>query len=117
MINDFAQFRNEVRLALGEIGKKYGVDILPDKIKYDAAHVELMVQFRYKGESGNSEQNMFEQYCKLYGLKPSDYGKKFRVGDKVLTLIGFLPTARKYHYKFKDENGNLYKTATYGERL
>ncbi len=110
---DFDTFREDINKALTAVAEKYGCDIRPGKIKYDAYSINISIDFNAKGENGESgEQVQFNQACEYYGFKPEHYKKPFVMDEKIFYLTGFNPKARKYHCVIADANG-----ATYGATI
>jgi len=107
---EFEGFREEVREALKEVAEKYNFNIEAGKIKYTDISFDMSLSVTEKEVDGKSYEVLeFEKYCNMYGLKSSDYGKKFTSNGKIFTLSGFKPRATKLPVIAKDEKGQGYK--------
>ena len=56
----------------------------------------------------NIEQAMFNKYCMLFGLKVSDYGRKFVTHGRTFTISNIKPNKRKYPIVAKSDRGTSY---------
>lgn len=102
---NFNAFRADVEKALAAVAEKYGCDVTAGKIKYDDISINLSLDFKARGENGESgEQMEFNKLCGNYGFKPEHYKVPFIMDGKTFYLIGFNPKARKYYCIISDIN-------------
>lgn len=115
---EFDAFRKEAELALGELAKKYNVNIEAGKIKYSSDSFNLDLKVSKKEVNGKSfEQSEFEKYCFLYGFQPEDYNKTFVTSGRKFKLIGFKTSARTMPVLAQGEDGKNYKFSSEIKRL
>jgi hypothetical protein len=109
---EFESFRRETEEALHKISEKYNVNIHAGGIKYSSNNFDLTLEVTKKEVNGKSfEQAEFESGCIFCGLKPEDYGKNFRSGNKQFIIYGVNLRAKTMPILARDENGQEYKFA------
>ena len=107
---NFNLFRADVEKALAAVAEKYGCDVTAGKIKYDDISINLSLDFKARGENGESgEQVEFNSLCRQYGFAPENYREELWIDGETYFLVGFLPNARKYHCLMEDAAGKKYK--------
>lgn len=108
MVNNFEEFRKDVSDALKQVCNKYNLQLELKNIRYDNVHLDLAATFNDKGKDGDADYNLFCNYCKLYGLTPSDYNKKIIIKGETYYLCGFANKARKYKAIVKNSEGKKF---------
>tara|TARA_Y100001963_G_C6512362_1_gene322708 strand:+ start:237 stop:575 length:339 start_codon:yes stop_codon:yes gene_type:complete len=78
-------------------GKKYTIN------NFGGSYTDSSVTYRIEFVE---EKDEFSSNAFLYGLKPEDYGKTFKHGNKVWKLVGFKSRSPKYAYICEDQDGN-----------
>lgn len=82
-------FRNDFNNTIKELEEKYKISIELGKISYDDAKFTAKITANVIGEEANEkEREEFEQYAKLYGFNPEDYGKEVVIQGKHFRFVG-----------------------------
>lgn len=98
---DFTLFRQDLKKALEQVEKKYGLRITPGQISYDSLSFVIKLTAEKtvgkNGEEIDPEKENFKQICNLYGLEPEDYKARCHITGESQTFIitGINQRARK----------------------
>ena len=98
----------EVGAALEKIAEKHGLRFERKGGSYDEFSYKPSFRFTLSETRGGIpyEQEMFNQDCILYGLKPEHYGKHFKTpSGKVYKLTGLQPGRRKFPFVVETADG------------
>ena len=85
----FSEFREDVKLALLDVAKKYNVVIDPGKIRY--SDIEFSLQLNVTEKVNGAEdagEATWSYYCTLYGFDRDDYGKIITIKNKQYKICG-----------------------------
>ena len=96
-------------LGASPLGSEFEVDILGGR--FNTREVTFRVRIAEKPVAGGKsrEQEEFEAYARLFGLKPEDWGRTFEVGDVAYKIVGLRLKARKAPIIVeRADNGKLY---------
>jgi predicted methyltransferase len=95
--------RVEIDAALAGVCKKNGISLHLGNISYssDSFHGKLEGVIQTKDASGLTmvqikQKKALEDYGSMYGLKASDYGKRFTFAGSTYKLVGLKPNSPKY---------------------
>ena len=102
-------FRRSFENAVENLKSKYGVEIELGNIRYTSDSFTSKIKVLNKVEGKSVTQVEFDKYCGLFGLTPSDYGRKFTSNGRVFTLTGIKPSRRKYPISGTGQRGGKYK--------
>lgn len=92
---EFDLFRKDVKEALTDIEKKYGVEINCGSISYSAMDFNMKLQASY-GSQEEAKRKEFEILCLAYGLEKEDFKKEFVLGKDSYVIEGIERKRRKY---------------------
>lgn len=105
--------KDQLKEELIEVGDKMGLDIVIRNGKFTDTQLSLKIDLRVLNDSGEAVLQMaedFKQYAEMYGLQPSDLGKKVTYNGAKHEIVGLKPKNRKYPIIVKNlENGTKYK--------
>lgn len=90
---------SEVAMLCGDLAKKYGLKILPRGGRLGETSVVLKFEFAKVAGNGEVQTNHstdFKKLAKLYGLRPTDLGRKFVVSGVSYQLSGLHAGNSKY---------------------
>ena len=112
------QFRIDFKKAVTELEKANNVTIDLKSISYGGTSFTSKVEINLNPKNGMSlEQSKFNELCKLFGFKESDYKKEAKVGGELCQLVGFKPRASKNKAQIiLKSNGNGYVCALHNFR-
>jgi len=103
--HSIAQLQTEMEAALQGVAKKHGLVIAQAGGQYDpagAATLRFSVAVRMTDGSVQSKERIaFNEFHKLVGLTPEDYGRTFTFGGRTYTVDGLTPSL-KVHTKRDD---------------
>lgn len=103
------EFRKEMNEALGPVFEKYGMEVEIGKIRFGEDDFVANVNVSSKGPDGESvAQTKFENHCEEYGLKKSDFGRKFTYDGKVFEIVGIRTNATRNPIVAANSNGKKY---------
>ena len=89
-------FRQDFKKAMEALEKQYGFIIDLGDITYSATSFTGKLAV-HEGESKDEvNEQEFKMYCKMYGLDPEDYDRRFTYDGKDYIIIGIRPSKRKY---------------------
>ena len=89
-------FRQDFKKAMEALEKQYGFIIDLGDITYSATSFTGKLEV-HEGESKDEvNEQEFKMYCKMYGLDPEDYDRRFTYDGKDYIIIGIRPSKRKY---------------------
>lgn len=88
----------KIKQAIAELEKEFG-----------AEQLQRAIQHFYEAKKAETMKDDWSDFCHVYGLAPSDLGRKIIVNGKAFTLSGIKPNNRKYPILGKNTNGTLYK--------
>jgi len=91
-------FRNDFKTALADLEKTYGVNIDLGNIKFtDNSFHSKMSVINVGGAVGEDVEKLkFENDCKRYGFKGTDFNKTLISNGTSFKLIGLKPANTKY---------------------
>ena len=108
--SELKTFRVDFDKAVTELAKKYDVKIGLGSISYgDHEFTSRLTVTRNSIGGVNTDKIDFENYCILYGLEKTDFGKSFTMRGEIYTIIGLNLKARKSPIKLSCANGKTYK--------
>lgn len=93
--NEFDLFRKDIKEAVKEVEKKFGVEITFGKISYDESHFTIKTEVA-NGSKEEGKRKEFEKYCTLYGLDKNDFGREFLYQGELCRFVGLEMNRRKY---------------------
>lgn len=107
------KFRTELERDLAALGKKHGLVITGGNAKFSANELTMQVKCSViagNGEVFSREKEDFKRCAVMFGLKPSDLGKKFTNFDgKTFEIVGMMPRSRKFPVLAQTANGKKFK--------
>lgn len=112
------KLRDEVESVVSAVGRANELNTEVISVRYNSGEVKISLRLSRKFVDGAPlEQVLFEERCHSYGFEPEDYRKKIRVKtgkkERIFSLVGFNPRARKYPIIAKDEDGREYTMSAY----
>ena len=106
------QMRTEIKTALSDVAKKYGMDITKANATYNDCGVDWRLSFSGQNSSGNTaEEQHYADYASMYGMKSEWLGQNYKDwnGDE-FTLVGMKSRRQKYQFLGKRvSDGRTYK--------
>lgn len=103
---EFNDFRKEIKNAVKDVEKKFGVEINFENISYDADNTSFTVKtIVYNGDKDSVKKKEFETLAPLYGLEASDYNREVVYNGEKMRIAGIDTKRRKYPIIMKKENG------------
>lgn len=104
-------FRKDFEKAMKELESKYEISIKLGSISYSSTDFSAKVTANVTGEEANEkEKTEFENYAKIYGFNPSDYGKEVTIQGRRFQFVGFNHRCSKNICSIKEvETGKLFK--------
>ena len=107
--NELKAFREDLKIALNAVEKKYDVIVTSKNIKYDDYKFNLDLLVERADVDVNKIE--FEMLCNLYDFKPSDYNKTVNINGDDFKFIGFNKTKPKNNCRIiKLDTGKEYQT-------
>lgn len=108
---EIKNFRSDFAHAVERLQTQYGVKITLGNISYSDLefHTRLTVT-KLEASSPDNRQKEFAQICRLYDLKPEDYGRNVVFNGQTFTIAGINPKAPKNCIELTDPAGRRYKT-------
>lgn len=106
--SDFNSFRSAITTELEELGKKYGVDIKAGHISYTDKNCVVKLEVACLDASGTAltqESEDFKALATMYGLQPSDLGKKIFTRGEEFTIEGLMRKSHKYPILLRNSRG------------
>ena len=83
--------------ALQDVAKRFGLTVERRSGSYTDQTFTAKFEFKAVAKDGtDAEQATFNQYCGLFNLEPSDFGKTFTVNREVWTFAGLRMKRSKY---------------------
>ena len=89
-------FRQDFKKAMEALEKQYGFIIDLGDITYSATSFTGKLEVREDESKDEVNEQEFKMYCKMYGLDPEDYDRRFTYDGKDYIIIGIRPSKRKY---------------------
>ena len=89
-------FRQDVKKGVEALEKQYGFIIDLGDITYSATSFTGKLEVREDDSRDDLNEQEFKMYCKMYGLDPEDYDRRFTYDGKDYIIIGIRPSKRKY---------------------
>ena len=107
---DCQALREEINRALAPVATKNGIKLQLGNMSYSSTEIRMKLDAVLLGEGGENlnDKNNFETYARMYGLEPSDYGKKFTTSKGEYTISGINTKKRKYPIVAKNNAGVAY---------
>ena len=100
--------REEIDEALAPVLKKYGMSAHTGNARYNDVDATFKLKVML-GSNDDAAQRDWDRVCRLYGLKPEDFGSLFESGGVQWEICGIQTRSRKYPILAKNENGTIYK--------
>jgi len=111
------ELRSEINKKLEILEMTYGIKIRLGKIRYDSVSFKgtIMAELAQTSSGDSAEKFKWNQYCKMFGLSPNDYGKEItfpsgRFAGKIGKLCSIYPRSHKYPIVVRLPNGLLVKS-------
>jgi hypothetical protein len=103
--------RESINRALLDVAKQNGVTLKVGNMKYSSTNINIAVEAILLSDNGENlnDKRTFEELAELYGLKVSDYGKKFSTVNGEYTLVRIDSKKRNYPIIAKNKAGTTYK--------
>lgn len=106
-ITDFTQLKRagydqlyaDMMKALEPVAKEYGITFKPHGATHDVGYSNLKITASVIGENGQAvtpEMEDFKRHATLFGFKPEDLGRKFKMGGMFYELIGLKIKSHQY---------------------
>lgn len=97
--------RPEIDAALKAVADKYGVTFHAGNGLYSGVEASFKLEMKVADTTAveAEERRTFEKHCRIVGLEPEDFGKRFRASNYWYTVIGFDPGRPKFCIKVRDE--------------
>ena len=89
-------FRQDFEKAMEALEKQYGFIIDLGNITYSATSFYGKLEVHEGDSRDDLNEQEFKTYCKMYGLDPEDYDRRFAYGGKDYIIIGIRPSKRLY---------------------
>ena len=89
-------FRQDFKKAMEALEKQYGFIIDLGDITYSATSFTGKLEVREGDSRDDLNEQEFKMYCKMYGLDPEDYDRRFTCDGKDYIIVGIRPSKRKY---------------------
>lgn len=93
-------FREDLKRAVIDLEKKYGVAIELGRITYDEEEFRGKLTVVNKANLGDKDSNInkvnWDRNCTNFGFKSEDYGRKIFYQNKYYTIEGINPRKWKY---------------------
>ena len=106
------ELRDEVTAALESVGKRYGITLKVNGIRYDDNMFSTKVEARLGTDTNEHARNDWENNCRLFGLAENDFGKKFIQDGEEFTVVGIKPRSPKYPILCRTRLGKVYKMSS-----
>lgn len=92
------QINERIHEAVSETMRELGIDAQTKGMRYsNNVTGQLTLELAVIGENGESaEQVNFNQTAMMFGLKSSDYERRFRYAGQAYQLVGLKPRSPKY---------------------
>ena len=106
------QIQLEMMELLKPLTEKYGLIVNPLSGSYTDISWKAKLEFNLDNPEKIQEdaKKTFEMYADIYGLLPSDYGKRIRLGGKFYTIAGIKTSAHKRSIVIMREDGKRFIT-------
>ncbi len=112
---NFKAFRKDLKTAVAELEKKYGIVIgTGGSISYTDNSFSMKLTVTNGTDASEAEKIEFANNIYAvasYGLTEKDYGRKFTNAKGKFVLVGIKPRSRKNPLIIRDENGTQYVCA------
>lgn len=95
--------------ALADIEEQIGVKIELGSFRFNDAQFTTRMTVKSPGRAKDSAEQEFKLMANCYGLKPEWFGKSFKKGSKVFTIIALDMKKRKYPVICSCADGKQYK--------
>ncbi len=107
--NNIENIRKEIELALKPVEEKYRVKFKLNKISYTTKMCYGKLECFISKDGKSPNQIIFEKYCEEYGLQAEDFGRQFKVKDRIFKLTGIKPNSIKRVFLGSDiETNKIY---------
>lgn len=102
-------FRNDFKKAMETLEQQYGFVIELGRITYTPTSFTGRLEV-HEGESKDDvNEQEFKKHCRMYGLDPDDYDRRFTFQGKDYIVVGIRPSKRKYPICCQEvQNGTTY---------
>lgn len=88
-----ATIGREALAALGEVARKHGLKVELKGGSFDPQAGTFGPKIVFKEE--DSEERVFRQWARLFGLDPDHFGRTFSANGAIYTVVGLRPSAQK----------------------
>jgi hypothetical protein len=109
------QLRDDLNGALANIAKTFGVEFDLGSATFQSNQVRFRLEVNSISADGTAydqEVEDFKRYAPSIGLQPTDLGKIFPHGRKMMKIVGFKASSRAYPITVEDQNGKRFKMDT-----
>ena len=103
-------FRKDFTDVVKILEQKYGLIIELGNIRYSPASFEGKITCKEGASKDDINEQEFKKYCRMYGLDPDDYDRRFTFQGKDYIVVGIRPSKRKYPICCQEVNSGT----TYG---
>jgi hypothetical protein len=111
--------------ALKSFEEEFGVAVNIGSISFssDSFHTKMSVSIVNESDRGESSRDIqlkkdFFKYCLMFGLEKTDIGKEIIINRGKATIVGIMPSSRKYPIVVKTLDNKYVKLdSTYAKSL
>ena len=89
-------FRADFATAVKDLEQKYGVVITLEHITYTATSFSGKIEVKEGTSREDVNANEFKKLCRMYGLEPDDFDRKFTYQGEEYVVVGIRPSKSKY---------------------
>ena len=89
-------FREDFKEAMKDLEQKYGSVIELNTIHYTATEFNAKLVAKEGDSKDDVNEQDFKKYCRMYGLEPTDYDRRFTYDGEEYVVVGIRPSKRKY---------------------
>ena len=89
-------FREDFEDAVADLEKKYGIVIQLGHISFSDDYFDAKFTAKVGDDMEEIRRKEFEQNCRWYDLKPTDYNREFTKDGYKYRIIGIKPENKKY---------------------
>lgn len=105
--------RADLENAVSAVAEKYGIalDFGSGRFSDFRYSVKLTCLIGSDGSTDHAKIS-WDLNCRMFGLKPEDFGRTFKQGSTRFTICGIKPKSRRYPIIAANDNGTEYKFPT-----
>jgi len=90
-----------------ELAKKYGMEADTKNMRFYDTSCDVKLVLTIAGAE-SVEVKDFKLYANMFGMEPTDLGRKYRSNGKVFTISGYLRSRRKLNILIVDQDGKAF---------